>query len=204
MQAFKTLKGRAAPLPIVNIDTDMIIPKEFLKTIKRTGLGVSLFNELRRDINGNEIASFVLNKPAYRKAQILVTGENFGCGSSREHAPWSILDFGIRAIIASSYADIFYNNCFKNGILPIKLSESQVSEIMKFAEDESNEVEINLDAQEVRTGSKIYKFEIDRFRKYCLYNGFDDIGLTLQKEEQIKNYEQTRKAKYSWFESAAQ
>lgn len=198
MQAFKTLKGRAAPLPIVNVDTDMIIPKQFLKTIKRTGLGKNLFDEMRHDINGKDIESFVLNKPAYRKAQILVSGENFGCGSSREHAPWAILDFGIRCVIAPSYADIFYNNCFKNGILPISLPQTQVDEIMKAATDENNEISIDLDKQVVTAAGKNYSFDIDPFRKHCLINGLDDIGLTLQKAADISAYEAKMKKVNPW------
>ena len=182
MEKFTKLSGVAAPMPLVNIDTDMIIPKQFLKTIKRTGLGASLFDEMRFDRDGNEIEDFVLNRPAYREARILVAGDNFGCGSSREHAPWALLDFGIRCVISTSFADIFYNNCFKNGILPIKLPKEQVDALMADAERGSNaRMTVDLEEQTV-TGSdgEVYGFEIDPFRKHCLLNGLDDIGLTTE------------------------
>ncbi len=198
MQPFTKLTGRCAPLPLSNIDTDMIIPKQFLKTIKRTGLGKNLFDEMRFTNDGIEIPSFILNQPAYRNASILIAGQNFGCGSSREHAPWAILDFGIRCVIAPSYADIFYNNCFKNGILPLVLSQEQVDEITKYAENENNSVEINLETQTVSANGKAYKFEIDSFRKYCLINGLDDIGLTLEKEKNIISYEDKMKSQTPW------
>ena len=181
-------------MPIINVDTDMIIPKNFLKTIKRTGLGKNLFNDMRYNQDGSEIADFVLNKAPYRKAQILVAGENFGCGSSREHAPWAILDFGIRCVIAPSFADIFYNNCFKNGILPIVLPQAQVDELMKIAEKADNEIEVDLEKQTVNS----FKFEIDAFRKHCLVNGLDDIGLTLEKAANINDYEAKMKKLNPW------
>ena len=202
MQKFEKLTGRAAPLPIINIDTDMIIPKQFLKTIKRTGLGKNLFDEMRFKQDGSEISEFVLNKPQYRNSQIIITGENFGCGSSREHAPWAILDFGVRCIIAPSFADIFYNNCFKNGILPLVLPQNQVDELMKFAENADNEIVVDLERQEVTTKyqdqSAKYNFEIDAFRKHCLLNGLDDIGLTLEKAANINSYEDKMKKINSW------
>src|SRR5499427_8970405 len=191
MQPFTKLSGVAAPLPMVNVDTDMIIPKQFLKTTKRTGLGSALFFELRYEMDGKEKPDFVLNQPAYRKAQILVAGENFGCGSSREHAPWALLDFGIRCIIAPSFADIFYNNCFKNGILPIKLPQSEVDKLMDDAERGANaRISVDLAAQEIRgPDGGMIKFEVDPFRKQCLLNGWDDIGLTLRSEDKISAYE---------------
>jgi len=200
MIPFTKLKGRAAPMPIINVDTDMIIPKNFLKTIKRTGLGISLFAEMRYKQDGSENPDFVLNKPAYRKSQILIAGENFGCGSSREHAPWAILDFGIRCVIAPSFADIFYNNCFKNGILPVVLKPEEVDELMKSAENPENKIEIDLDKQSIAYNIKhtTYHFEIDPFRKHCLLNGLDDIGLTMQKAEDINTYEEKMKAKTPW------
>ena len=182
MEKFTKLTGIAAPMPLVNIDTDMIIPKQFLKTIKRTGLGANLFDEMRFDRDGKEIEAFVLNQPAYREARILVAGDNFGCGSSREHAPWALLDFGIRCVISTSFADIFYNNCFKNGILPIKLSKEQVDALMEDAQRGSNaRMTVDLEKQTV-TGSdgEVHGFEIDPFRKHCLLNGLDDIGLTAE------------------------
>jgi 3-isopropylmalate/(R)-2-methylmalate dehydratase small subunit len=191
MEKFTTLRGIAAPLPMINVDTDMIIPKQFLKTIKRTGLGKNLFDELRYDTQGKEKPDFVLNQPAYRKAQILVVGENFGCGSSREHAPWALLDFGIRCVIAPSFADIFYNNCFKNGILPIALPQSEVDKLMDDARRGANAIiTIDLEKQEI-TGPDggCLKFEIDPFRKHCLLNGLDDIGLTLEKSASIDAFE---------------
>lgn len=191
MDKFTTLTGVAAPLPMINIDTDMIIPKQFLKTIKRTGLGVNLFDEMRYDDNGDEIADFVLNQPQYREAKILVAGDNFGCGSSREHAPWAIKDFGISCVIAPSFADIFYNNCFKNGILPIKLPQEQVDKLLEDAARGANAtVTIDLEAQEIKgpDGGTI-SFEVDEFRKQCLLEGLDDIGLTMKKQESITAFE---------------
>jgi 3-isopropylmalate/(R)-2-methylmalate dehydratase small subunit len=192
MEKFTVLTGVAAPLPIRNVDTDMIIPKQFLKTIKRTGLGKSLFYELRYDpATGNEIPDFVLNKPQYRKAVILVTGENFGCGSSREHAPWALLDFGIHCVIAPDFADIFYNNCFQNGILPIKLPQSDVDKLMDDASRGANAtLTVDLEKQEIRgPDGGVIKFDIDPFRKHCLLNGLDNIGLTLEKSAEIAAYE---------------
>lgn len=200
MDKFTTLEGVAAPLKIINVDTDMIIPKQFLKTIKRTGLGKNLFDEMRYTRDGAEVAEFVLNRDAYRKATILVAGANFGCGSSREHAPWALLDFGIRCVIAPSFADIFYNNCFKNGILPIKLPQSEVDKLMDDAERGANAiVSIDLEKQEITgpDGGHIH-FDIDPFRKYCLLNGLDDIGLTLQKEERIASFEDRRRLAQPW------
>lgn len=200
MDKFTTLTGVAAPLPMINVDTDMIIPKQFLKTIKRSGLGKNLFDEMRYDDNGNEVPDFVLNKPAYRNAQILVSGDNFGCGSSREHAPWSLLDFGIRCVIAPSFADIFYNNCFKNGILPIRLPQEDVDKLMADAERGANAtVTVDLENQEI-TGPDggCIKFEVEEFRKHCLLNGLDDIGLTLQKSDAINAFEAKRAASQPW------
>ncbi|SCY76201.1 3-isopropylmalate dehydratase small subunit [Paracoccus tibetensis] len=191
MDKFTTLTGIAAPMPLVNIDTDMIIPKQFLKTIKRSGLGVSLFDEMRYDRDGNEIPDFVLNKPAYRDAQILVAGDNFGCGSSREHAPWALLDFGIRCVISTSFADIFFNNCFKNGILPVVLPQEAVDALMRDAENGANaRLTVDLETQTV-TGADdtAYRFEIDPFRKHCLLNGLDDIGLTMERAPAIDSFE---------------
>ena len=182
MDKFTTLTGIAAPMPLVNIDTDMIIPKQFLKTIKRTGLGANLFDEMRFDRDGNEVSDFVLNKPAYRDAEIIVAGDNFGCGSSREHAPWALLDFGIRCVISTSFADIFYSNCFKNGILPVVLPKEQVDALMKDTERGANaRVTVDLEAQTVTSSDgEVYAFEVDAFKKHCLLNGLDDIGLTLE------------------------
>jgi len=200
MEKFTTLNGVAAPLPMRNVDTDMIIPKQFLKTILRTGLGKSLFFEMRYDQAGREVPDFVLNKPAYRRAQILVTGENFGCGSSREHAPWALLDFGIRCIIAPDFADIFYNNCFQNGILPIKLPQAQVDKLMDDASRGSNAtLTVDLDAQEIRgPDGGVIKFDIDPFHKHCLLNGLDNIGLTMEKQEAIAAFEQKAQAARPW------
>ena len=200
MEKFTTLTGVAAPLPMINVDTDAIIPKQFLKTIKRTGLGKSLFHELRYDEQGNEKPDFVLNKPAYRKAQILVAGDNFGCGSSREHAPWALLDFGIRCVIAPSFADIFYNNCFQNGILPIKLPQEDVDKLMDDASRGSNAtITIDLESQEIRgPDGGCIKFEMDAFRKRCLLEGLDSIGLTLESEKAISDFEETAKAARPW------
>ena len=200
MQKFTTLTGVAAPLPMINVDTNKIIPKQHLKTIARTGLGKALFDEMRYKNDGSENPDFVLNKPAYRKANILVAGENFGCGSSREHAPWALLDFGITCVIAPSFADIFYNNCFKNGILPIKLPQADVDKLMDDAERGANAIiTIDRDKQEI-TGPDggCVKFEIDPFRKHCLLNGLDDVGLTLQKEKAIDSFEVKRKAATPW------
>ncbi|GAB4530511.1 MAG: 3-isopropylmalate dehydratase small subunit [Roseibium sp.] len=191
MEKFETLTGVAAPLPIVNIDTDMIIPKQFLKTIKRTGLGTALFHEMRTNDDGSENPDFVLNKPAYRDARILIAGDNFGCGSSREHAPWALLDFGIRCVISTSFADIFYNNCFKNGILPIQVTEDELDTLMQAAERGSNfTLTIDLESQEIQgLESGDIAFKIDSFRKHCLMNGLDDIGLTMAKAGQIDSFE---------------
>jgi 3-isopropylmalate/(R)-2-methylmalate dehydratase small subunit len=191
MQKFTTLTGIAAPMPLVNIDTDMIIPKQFLKTIQRSGLGKNLFDEMRFDREGNEIADFVLNQPAYRSAEILVAGDNFGCGSSREHAPWALLDFGVRCVISTSFADIFFNNCFKNGILPIVLPQEQVDVLMADARKGANaRVTVDLEAQTVTTSDgQSFGFAVDPHRKHCLMNGLDDIGLTLEKAAAIDSFE---------------
>ncbi|MEO3414482.1 3-isopropylmalate dehydratase small subunit [Roseovarius sp. CAU 1744] len=191
MDKFQTLTGIAAPMPLINVDTDMIIPKQFLKTIKRSGLGVNLFDEMRYDGDGNEIADFVLNKPQYREAQILVAGDNFGCGSSREHAPWAIKDFGIRCVIAPSFADIFFNNCFKNGILPIALPQETVDVLMKDAEKGANaRMEVDLEAQTITTSDgEVISFDVDPFKKHCLIEGLDDIGLTLEKKASVDAFE---------------
>jgi 3-isopropylmalate/(R)-2-methylmalate dehydratase small subunit len=200
MQKFDVLTGVAAPLNIVNIDTDMIIPKQFLKTIKRTGLGKSLFYEMRYTPEGAEIPDFVLNQPAWRKAEILVAGDNFGCGSSREHAPWALLDFGIRCVIATSFADIFYNNAFKNGILPIVVSPDDLAKLMDDAERGSNAtLTIDLPNQEIRgPDGGVVKFDLDPFRKHCLLNGLDDIGLTMEKAKSIAAYEKTAAKARPW------
>jgi 3-isopropylmalate/(R)-2-methylmalate dehydratase small subunit len=192
MDKFTSLTSVAAPLPMINVDTDMIIPKQFLKTIKRTGLGKSLFYEMRFSENGKENADFVLNKPAYRKAKILVAGENFGCGSSREHAPWALLDFGIRCVISTSFADIFYNNCFKNGILPVIVSPEDLEKLMDDAERGANAtLTVDLEDQEIRgPDGGVVRFDIDPFRKKCLLEGLDDIGLTMQKAEVIEGFEE--------------
>ena len=200
MDKFTKLTGVAAPLPMINVDTDMIIPKQFLKTIKRTGLGRNLFDEMRYTADGKEIPDFVLNQPAYRKAVILVSGANFGCGSSREHAPWALADFGIRCIVAPSFADIFYNNCFKNGILPIKLPQEQVDKVMDDARRGANAVvAIDLEKQEITgpDGGRI-RFDVDPFRKHCLLNGLDDIGLTLQKADRIADFEARIRLSQPW------
>jgi 3-isopropylmalate/(R)-2-methylmalate dehydratase small subunit len=200
MQKFTTLTGVAAPFALINVDTDMIIPKQFLKTIKRTGLGKSLFYELRYDETGKERPDFVLNKPAYRKAQILVAGDNFGCGSSREHAPWALLDFGIRSVISTSFADIFYNNCFKNGILPIVVSAEDLKTLMDDAERGANAtLTIDLPAQEIRgPDGGVIRFDIDPFRKHCLINGLDDIGLTMEKAADIETFEKRQSETRPW------
>jgi 3-isopropylmalate/(R)-2-methylmalate dehydratase small subunit len=200
MDKFTELTGVAAPLPMINVDTDKIIPKQFLKTIERTGLGKNLFFEMRYDAGGNENPEFVLNRPAYRNAKILVTGANFGCGSSREHAPWALMDFGIKCVIANSFADIFYNNCFKNGILPIALPQSEIDKLMDDASRGANAtVTIDLEAQEIRgPDGGVIHFDIDPFRKKCLIEGLDDIGLTLKKQDRITDYEARRDAERPW------
>ena len=205
MTPFTTLTAIAAPMPMINVDTDMIIPKQFLKTIKRTGLGVNLFHEMRYADDGAEITDFVLNRPAYRQAGILVAGANFGCGSSREHAPWALLDFGIRCIVAPSFADIFYNNCFKNGILPIVLAQTDVDRVMEDAERGANAtVTVDLENQEIRgPDGGVIRFEIDPFRKHCLLNGLDDIGLTLQHEAAIDRYEAQLRVAQPWLLQAS-
>lgn len=200
MEKFTTLTGIAAPMPLINIDTDMIIPKLFLKTIKRSGLGANLFDEMRFNLDGTEKPDFILNKDAYRKSQIIIAGDNFGCGSSREHAPWAIADFGIRCIISTSFADIFHNNCTKNGILPIRLPKEDVDKLMDDASRGSNAtITIDLVNQEIKgpDGGTI-KFEVDPFRKHCLIEGLDDIGLTLQKEAKIKSFEEGYTASMPW------
>ena len=188
MQKFNTLKSIPAYLPIVNIDTDMIIPKQFLKTIKRTGLGKNLFFEMRYDDDGKEIRDFILNQNPFNDSKILIAGKNFGCGSSREHAPWALLDFGITCVISSSFADIFYNNCFKNGILPIKIDDKVVLELAEYSR-RKEEIEINLEKQEIKYGNKVIKFEVDAFKKKCLIEGLDDIALSMEKISQIDNFE---------------
>ena len=200
MDKFTTLTGVAAPMPLINIDTDMIIPKQFLKTIKRTGLGASLFQEVRFNEDGSENPDFVLNKPAYRAAKILVAGDNFGCGSSREHAPWAIKDFGITCVISTSFADIFYNNCFKNGILPITVTEAELAKLMDDAERGANAtLTVDLVSQTIKgpDGGEI-RFEIDPFRKHCLLNGLDDIGLTMEKSDAISTFEQKTAEARPW------
>ncbi len=200
MEKFTKLTGVAAPMPLVNIDTDMIIPKQFLKTIKRSGLGVNLFDEMRYTPDGKEIPDFVLNQPAYRHAQILVAGDNFGCGSSREHAPWALLDFGIRCVISTSFADIFYNNCFKNGILPIVLPQDAVDVLMEDARKGANARQtVDLEAQTVTTSDgQVFHFDVDSHRKHCLLNGLDDIGLTLEKASAIDRFEAKAAALRPW------
>ena len=197
MKKFSNLKSIPSYLSLQNIDTDMIIPKQFLKTIKRTGLGKSLFYEMRYDENGKTIEDFILNKEPYNKSKILLAGKNFGCGSSREHAPWALSDFGIRCIISSSFADIFYNNCFKNGILPIKINEQVISELAEYSK-RKEEVEINLEKQEIRYGNKISKFDVDAFKKKCLIEGLDDIALSMEKISQIDSFEKEIKASKPW------
>ena len=200
MEKFSKVRSVVAPLPLINIDTDMIIPKQYLKTIKRSGLGKNLFDEMRYDESGKELEDFILNQEAYREAKILVAGDNFGCGSSREHAPWALLDFGIRVVISTSFADIFFNNCFKNGILPIKLEKEQRDLIIKDAENGSNAIlTVDLEEQEItRPDGSRFHFEVDSFRKHCLINGLDDIELTMKKVEKIRNFEQAYSAKFSW------
>ena len=200
MEKFTKLTGVAAPLPIVNIDTDMIIPKQYLKTIQRTGLGKGLFSEMRYNEDGSENPDFVLNQPAYRKAQILVAEDNFGCGSSREHAPWALLDYGIRCVISTSFADIFYNNCFKNGILPIKVSKEDLAKLMDDAERGANAtLTVDLESQEIRgPDGGVVKFDIDAFRKHCLIEGLDDIGLTMVKADKISSFEKQDASARPW------
>ena len=197
MQKFNSLKSIPAYLPIVNIDTDMIIPKQFLKTIKRTGLGKNLFFEMRYDDNGSEIKDFILNQQPYNKSKILIAGKNFGCGSSREHAPWALLDFGITCVISSSFADIFYNNCFKNGILPIILKEEKIKELSEYFKRQE-EIEIDLKEEKIVFGNNEIKFEIDAFKKKCLLEGLDDIALSLEKSEKIVSFETELKNKKPW------
>ena len=200
MQKFTTLTGTAAPLPRINVDTDQIIPKQFLKTIQRSGLAKGLFFDLRWDEKGNEIADFVLNKPAYRKASILIADENFGCGSSREHAPWALLDFGIRCVIAPSFADIFYNNCLKNGLLPLRLPKAEVQKLMQeTTQKPGGQITVDLDAQRIKAADgRTIAFDIDPFAKQCLVEGLDDIGLTLQKEAKIAAFESAQKPRQPW------
>jgi 3-isopropylmalate/(R)-2-methylmalate dehydratase small subunit len=200
MEKFTTLTGVAAPMPLVNIDTDMIIPKQFLKTIQRSGLGKNLFDEMRFTQDGAEIPEFVLNQPAYRNAQILVAGDNFGCGSSREHAPWALLDFGIRCVISTSFADIFFNNCFKNGILPVVLPQDAVDHLMDDARKGANaRITVDLDSQTVTASDgTTFKFEVDAFKKHCLMNGLDDIGLTLEKASAIDSFEKKNATLRPW------
>jgi len=197
MKKFNILKGIPANMPMINIDTDMIIPKQFLKTIKRTGLGKSLFFDMRYDEKGKIIKEFVLNKEPYKNSPILIAGKNFGCGSSREHAPWALLDFGIKCIISSSFADIFYNNCFKNGMLPIILDEKNIQELIKYSE-RKDEIEINLENQAILFGNSKIDFEIDSFKKECLLNGSDDIALSLEKSEKISSFENKLKKNKPW------
>ena len=197
MKKFTTLKGIPAYLPIVNVDTDMIIPKQFLKTIKRTGLGKNLFFEMRYDDNGKKIEDFILNKEPFNKSNILITGKNFGCGSSREHAPWALLDFGITCVISQSYADIFYNNCFKNGILPITISEEEIKELSNYSV-RKEEISIVLEDQKILFGNKEIKFEIDQFKKKCLIEGLDDIALSLEQKTKIEIFEKDLKSSKPW------
>jgi 3-isopropylmalate/(R)-2-methylmalate dehydratase small subunit len=200
MQPFTTLTGVAAPLDMINVDTDMIIPKDYLKTVKRTGLASGLFAELRYNDDGSDNPDFVLNKPAYRNATILVAGDNFGCGSSREHAPWALLDHGIRCVISTSFADIFYNNCFKNGILPVTVSQADLDKLMDDASRGANAtLTVDLETQEIRgPDGGVIKFDVDGFKKHCLLNGLDDIGLTLEKSAKIAAYEQQTTASRPW------
>ncbi len=200
MDKFTTLTGVAAPMPLVNIDTDMIIPKQFLKTIQRSGLGKNLFDEMRYTQDGQEIPDFVLNQPAYRRAEIIVAGDNFGCGSSREHAPWALLDFGIRCVISTSFADIFFSNCFKNGILPVVLPPEAVAHLMDDAKKGANaRISVDLAAQTViASDGTVFHFEVDAFKKHCLFNGLDDIGLTLEKAAAIDSYEAKAATSRPW------
>ncbi len=200
MDKFTTLTGIAAPMPLINIDTDMIIPKQFLKTIKRSGLGVNLFDEMRYDDAGDERPDFVLNQPAYRDAEILIAGDNFGCGSSREHAPWALKDFGIKCIVSTSFADIFFNNCFKNGILPVVLPQDQVDVLMKDAEKGANaRMTVDLEAQTITTSDgEVFGFEVDAHKKHCLLHGLDDIGLTMEHSGEIDNFEKRLQTECPW------
>jgi len=197
MKKFTNLKGIPANLPMINVDTDMIIPKQFLKTIKRTGLGKSLFFEIRYDLNGKKINDFILNKEPYNKSSILLTGKNFGCGSSREHAPWALIDFGIRCVIGPSFADIFYNNCFKNGILPIILSKKNLEELIQYSERKES-IEVNLFEQKIKFGNKEITFDVDPFKKECLINGLDDIDLSLEHTKKISLFEDNQKKTKPW------
>ena len=197
MEKFKILKGIPAHLPMMNVDTDMIIPKQFLKTIKRTGLGKSLFFEMRYKENGEKNDEFVLNKKPYNNSSILITGKNFGCGSSREHAPWALLDFGIKCVISSSFADIFYNNCFKNGMLPIVLNEKNIDELIEYSKRKEN-IEVNLAEEEILFGNKKIQFKIDQYKKKCLLEGLDDIAISLEKSEKILNFENKIKENKPW------
>jgi len=197
MEKFDILKSIPANLPMMNVDTDMIIPKQFLKTIKRSGLGKSLFFEMRYDEQGKKMNNFVLNKEPYNKSSILLAGKNFGCGSSREHAPWALLDFGIKCVISPSFADIFYNNCFKNGMLPIVLDQKQLEELIEYSE-RKEPIEINLTEQKIKLGNKIISFEVDAFKKKCLLNGLDDIALSLEKSEKISSYEKNIQKTKPW------
>jgi len=197
VKKFNIIKGIPANLPMMNVDTDMIIPKQFLKTIKRTGLGKSLFFEIRYDETGKENREFVLNKEPYKNSSILLTGKNFGCGSSREHAPWALLDFGIKCVIGTSFADIFYNNCFKNSMLPIILNEKKIEELIQYSE-RKHSIEINLTEQEIIFGNKIIKFEIDPFKKKCLLNGLDEIAMSLEQSHKISSYENKIRKKKPW------
>ena len=197
MEKFNILKGIPANLPMINVDTDMIIPKQFLKTIKRTGLGKSLFYDMRYDEAGKKIQEFVLNQEPYNNSSILLAGKNFGCGSSREHAPWALLDFGIKCVISPSFADIFYNNCFKNGMLPIVLEEKQIEELTQYSERKES-IKINLEEQEIVFGNKRIKFEIEPFKKKCLLHGLDDIALSLEQSEKISSYENKLKKNKPW------
>ncbi len=200
MEKFKTLEGIAAPMPLINIDTDMLIPKQFLKTIKRTGLGENLFFEMRYDKNGNEIKDFILNREHYSKSSIIIGGANFGCGSSREHAPWALKDFGIKCIISTSFADIFFNNCFKNGMLPIIVTEDIHKNLLLDADSEkTSHMKIDLESQKIiRSNGDRIDFDVDEFKKYCLINGLDDIGLTLKNSDKIKEFEKDYSDKFSW------
>tara|TARA_Y100001936_G_scaffold221769_1_gene237071 strand:- start:565 stop:1173 length:609 start_codon:yes stop_codon:yes gene_type:complete len=202
MEKFTNLKSIPSYLSLQNIDTDMIIPKQFLKTIKRTGLGKSLFYEMRYDENGKVIKDFILNKEPYNNSRILISGKNFGCGSSREHAPWALLDFGIKCVISSSFADIFYNNCFKNGILPIKIDEQKVLELSEYSK-RKKEIEIDLKKQEIKSGNEITKFEIDSFKKKCLMDGLDDIALTMEKLSKINDFEKNLISEKPWIKNNA-
>ena len=197
MEKFNILKSVPANLPMMNVDTDMIIPKQFLKTIKKSGLGKSLFFEMRYDEQGKKVNNFVLNKEPYNKSSILLAGKNFGCGSSREHAPWALLDFGIKCVISPSFADIFYNNCFKNGMLPIVLDQKQLEELIEYSE-RKEAIEINLTEQKIKLGNKIISFEVDAFKKKCLLNGLDDIALSLEKSEKISSYEKNIQKTKPW------